>query len=148
MQRLCYAKINCPLLQKGIPSRDGSILLRYIPDPTEKLFEEAFQPAPGKYPPHLKWPMSFQLAPFLVPNFLEFFFCPFHCIKAVGWDGLINAVFLESKWPHLFTVILPSSQLYCYRVVIWIFFLQLLPLGEYWSSVSLHKAGFAWLLFR
>lgn len=41
----------CPLLQNGFPSRDGSVVLRYIPDPTDKLLEEAFQPAPGKYPP-------------------------------------------------------------------------------------------------
>uniref|UniRef100_A0A671XJ71 Receptor protein-tyrosine kinase n=1 Tax=Sparus aurata TaxID=8175 RepID=A0A671XJ71_SPAAU len=36
----------CPLLQNGLPSRDGSIILRYIPDPTDKLLDDAFQPAP------------------------------------------------------------------------------------------------------
>lgn len=40
-----------PLLQNGFPSRDGSIVLRYIPDPTDKLLNSAFQPAPGKCPP-------------------------------------------------------------------------------------------------
>uniref|UniRef100_A0A3P8VY36 Receptor protein-tyrosine kinase n=1 Tax=Cynoglossus semilaevis TaxID=244447 RepID=A0A3P8VY36_CYNSE len=33
----------------GFPSRDGSIVLRYIPDPTENLFDDAFLPAPGEY---------------------------------------------------------------------------------------------------
>lgn len=35
--------------------------------------------------------MSLQLAPFLV------FFFHLHCRQDVGWDGLINAVFLESE---------------------------------------------------
>uniref|UniRef100_A0A3Q2ZKP9 Receptor protein-tyrosine kinase n=1 Tax=Kryptolebias marmoratus TaxID=37003 RepID=A0A3Q2ZKP9_KRYMA len=37
-----------PLLHSGngVPSRDGSIVLRYIPDPTDKLLDDAFQPAP------------------------------------------------------------------------------------------------------
>ncbi|XP_035489609.2 epidermal growth factor receptor [Scophthalmus maximus] len=30
----------------GFPSRDGSLVLRYIPDPTDKLLDNAFQPAP------------------------------------------------------------------------------------------------------
>ncbi|KAF7647147.1 hypothetical protein LDENG_00176900 [Lucifuga dentata] len=30
----------------GFPSRDGSLVLRYIPDPTDKLLDDAFQPAP------------------------------------------------------------------------------------------------------
>uniref|UniRef100_G3PYZ7 Receptor protein-tyrosine kinase n=1 Tax=Gasterosteus aculeatus aculeatus TaxID=481459 RepID=G3PYZ7_GASAC len=34
----------------AFPSRDGSIVLRYIPDPTDKLIDEAFLPSPGKYP--------------------------------------------------------------------------------------------------
>ncbi|XP_030258084.1 epidermal growth factor receptor [Sparus aurata] len=33
-------------LLNGLPSRDGSIILRYIPDPTDKLLDDAFQPAP------------------------------------------------------------------------------------------------------
>ncbi|XP_037131612.1 epidermal growth factor receptor [Syngnathus acus] len=34
-------------LVNGLPSRDGSIVLRYIPDPTDKLLDDdAFQPAP------------------------------------------------------------------------------------------------------
>ncbi|XP_068197776.1 epidermal growth factor receptor [Antennarius striatus] len=33
-------------LMNGVPSRDGSIVLRYIPDPTDKVIDEAFQPAP------------------------------------------------------------------------------------------------------
>ncbi|XP_010727531.3 epidermal growth factor receptor [Larimichthys crocea] len=33
-------------LLNGFPSRDGSIVLRYIPDPTDKQLDEAFQPAP------------------------------------------------------------------------------------------------------
>lgn len=37
-------------LQNGFPSRDGSIVLRYIPDPTENLFDDAFLPAPGECP--------------------------------------------------------------------------------------------------
>uniref|UniRef100_A0A3B5AVZ7 receptor protein-tyrosine kinase n=1 Tax=Stegastes partitus TaxID=144197 RepID=A0A3B5AVZ7_9TELE len=47
----CHLPKNlCPLLQNGFPSRDGSMVLRYIPDPTDKLLDDAFQPAPGKYP--------------------------------------------------------------------------------------------------
>uniref|UniRef100_A0A8C9Z464 Receptor protein-tyrosine kinase n=1 Tax=Sander lucioperca TaxID=283035 RepID=A0A8C9Z464_SANLU len=34
------------LLQNGFPSRDGSIVLRYIPDPTDKLLNNAFLPSP------------------------------------------------------------------------------------------------------
>ncbi|KAK7945473.1 hypothetical protein WMY93_001201 [Mugilogobius chulae] len=30
----------------GFPSRDGSLVLRYIPDPTDKFLDGAFQPAP------------------------------------------------------------------------------------------------------
>lgn len=30
----------------GFPSRDGSVVLRYIPDPTDKFSDDAFQPAP------------------------------------------------------------------------------------------------------
>ncbi|XP_037643716.1 epidermal growth factor receptor [Sebastes umbrosus] len=33
-------------LLNGFPSRDGSIVLRYIPDPTDKLLDEAFLPSP------------------------------------------------------------------------------------------------------
>ncbi|XP_042284525.1 epidermal growth factor receptor [Thunnus thynnus] len=33
-------------LLNGFPSRDGSMVLRYIPDPTDKHLEDAFQPAP------------------------------------------------------------------------------------------------------
>ncbi|XP_069013747.1 epidermal growth factor receptor isoform X1 [Embiotoca jacksoni] len=33
-------------LLNGFPSRDGSVVLRYIPDPTDKTWEDAFQPAP------------------------------------------------------------------------------------------------------
>ncbi|XP_035526470.1 epidermal growth factor receptor [Morone saxatilis] len=33
-------------LLNGLPSRDGSIVLRYIPDPTDKFLDDAFQPAP------------------------------------------------------------------------------------------------------
>ncbi|XP_051944362.1 epidermal growth factor receptor isoform X2 [Hippocampus zosterae] len=33
-------------LLNGLSSRDGSIVLRYIPDPTDKLLDDAFQPAP------------------------------------------------------------------------------------------------------
>uniref|UniRef100_A0A3Q2Y878 Receptor protein-tyrosine kinase n=1 Tax=Hippocampus comes TaxID=109280 RepID=A0A3Q2Y878_HIPCM len=42
-----------PLLHStnGLSSRDGSIVLRYIPDPTDKLLDDAFQPAPGEFPP-------------------------------------------------------------------------------------------------
>lgn len=40
---------QCRFFQKGIPSRDGSIVLRYIPDPTDKLLDDAFQAAPGEY---------------------------------------------------------------------------------------------------
>uniref|UniRef100_A0A3B4UVW8 receptor protein-tyrosine kinase n=1 Tax=Seriola dumerili TaxID=41447 RepID=A0A3B4UVW8_SERDU len=36
--------------------KDGSLVLRYIPDPTDKLLDNAFQPAPGKYPPTSKAP--------------------------------------------------------------------------------------------
>ncbi|XP_061549634.1 epidermal growth factor receptor [Phycodurus eques] len=32
-------------LLNGLPSRDGSIVLRYIPDPTDKPLDDAFQPA-------------------------------------------------------------------------------------------------------
>ncbi|XP_054623190.1 epidermal growth factor receptor [Dunckerocampus dactyliophorus] len=39
----CYSRNG---LQNGLPSRDGSIVLRYIPDPTDKLLDDAFQPAP------------------------------------------------------------------------------------------------------
>uniref|UniRef100_A0A8C7X7H3 Receptor protein-tyrosine kinase n=1 Tax=Oryzias sinensis TaxID=183150 RepID=A0A8C7X7H3_9TELE len=37
-----------PLLHStnGFPSRDGSMILRYIPDPTDLSLDEAFQPAP------------------------------------------------------------------------------------------------------
>lgn len=35
-------------LQNGFPSRDGSMILRYIPDPTDLSLDEAFQPAPGE----------------------------------------------------------------------------------------------------
>uniref|UniRef100_A0A3B3BS16 receptor protein-tyrosine kinase n=1 Tax=Oryzias melastigma TaxID=30732 RepID=A0A3B3BS16_ORYME len=35
-------------LQNGFPSRDGSMILRYIPDPTDHSLDEAFQPAPGE----------------------------------------------------------------------------------------------------
>eukprot|EP00066_Takifugu_rubripes_P008880 XP_003975413.1 PREDICTED: epidermal growth factor receptor [Takifugu rubripes] len=39
---------HTPLLQStnGFPSRDGSFVHRYIPDPTDKLLDDAFQPAP------------------------------------------------------------------------------------------------------
>uniref|UniRef100_A0A8C4H5U2 Receptor protein-tyrosine kinase n=1 Tax=Dicentrarchus labrax TaxID=13489 RepID=A0A8C4H5U2_DICLA len=39
---------HTPLLHStnGLPSRDGSIVLRYIPDPTDKFLDDAFQPAP------------------------------------------------------------------------------------------------------
>lgn len=33
-------------LPKGLPSRDGSLVLRYIPDPTDRFLDGAFQPAP------------------------------------------------------------------------------------------------------
>ncbi|XP_077412016.1 epidermal growth factor receptor isoform X2 [Vanacampus margaritifer] len=33
-------------LLNGLPSRDGSMVLRYIPDPTDKLLDDAFLPAP------------------------------------------------------------------------------------------------------
>ncbi|KAL6103913.1 egfr [Pungitius sinensis] len=33
-------------LLNAFPSRDGSIVLRYIPDPTDKLLDEAFLPSP------------------------------------------------------------------------------------------------------
>lgn len=33
-------------LLNGFPSRDGSMVLRYIPDPTDKHLDDAFQPAP------------------------------------------------------------------------------------------------------
>ncbi|XP_068604778.1 epidermal growth factor receptor [Brachionichthys hirsutus] len=33
-------------LMNGVPSRDGSIVLRYIPDPTDNHLDKAFQPAP------------------------------------------------------------------------------------------------------
>ncbi|KAG7229249.1 hypothetical protein INR49_012906, partial [Caranx melampygus] len=36
-------------LVNGFPSRDGSLVTRYIPDPTDKFSEDAFQPAPGKF---------------------------------------------------------------------------------------------------
>ncbi|KAJ0011945.1 hypothetical protein NQD34_012920 [Periophthalmus magnuspinnatus] len=36
-------------LLNGLPSRDGSLVLRYIPDPTDKFLDGAFQPAPGKW---------------------------------------------------------------------------------------------------
>uniref|UniRef100_A0A8C6V2U7 Receptor protein-tyrosine kinase n=1 Tax=Neogobius melanostomus TaxID=47308 RepID=A0A8C6V2U7_9GOBI len=32
--------------QNGLPSRDGSLVLRYIPDPTDRFLDGAFQPAP------------------------------------------------------------------------------------------------------
>uniref|UniRef100_A0A8C7X7A5 Receptor protein-tyrosine kinase n=1 Tax=Oryzias sinensis TaxID=183150 RepID=A0A8C7X7A5_9TELE len=35
-------------LLNGFPSRDGSMILRYIPDPTDLSLDEAFQPAPGE----------------------------------------------------------------------------------------------------
>ncbi|MEQ2232391.1 hypothetical protein ILYODFUR_010767 [Ilyodon furcidens] len=38
--------INRNGLMNGVPSRDGSIVLRYIPDPTDKFLDEAFLPAP------------------------------------------------------------------------------------------------------
>ncbi|TWW73767.1 Epidermal growth factor receptor [Takifugu flavidus] len=39
---------HTPLLQStnGFPNRDGSFVHRYIPDPTDKLLDDAFQPAP------------------------------------------------------------------------------------------------------
>ncbi|XP_029971941.1 epidermal growth factor receptor [Salarias fasciatus] len=39
----CHSKNG---LLNGQPSRDGSLVLRYIPDPTDKLLNQAFQPAP------------------------------------------------------------------------------------------------------
>uniref|UniRef100_A0A3Q1AYS3 Receptor protein-tyrosine kinase n=1 Tax=Amphiprion ocellaris TaxID=80972 RepID=A0A3Q1AYS3_AMPOC len=43
----CHSpKSLCPFLQSGYPSRDGSMVLRYIPDPTDKILDNAFQPAP------------------------------------------------------------------------------------------------------
>nr|XP_019967682.1 PREDICTED: epidermal growth factor receptor [Paralichthys olivaceus] len=33
-------------LLNGLPSRDGSLVLRYIPDPTDKLIDDAFLPSP------------------------------------------------------------------------------------------------------
>uniref|UniRef100_A0A3Q3KMH1 Receptor protein-tyrosine kinase n=2 Tax=Monopterus albus TaxID=43700 RepID=A0A3Q3KMH1_MONAL len=33
-------------LLNGLPSRDGSLVLRYIPDPTVNILDDAFQPAP------------------------------------------------------------------------------------------------------
>ncbi|XP_028328295.1 epidermal growth factor receptor-like [Gouania willdenowi] len=33
-------------LMNGFPSRDGSLLLRYIPDPTDRVLEDHFLPAP------------------------------------------------------------------------------------------------------
>ncbi|XP_035025163.2 epidermal growth factor receptor [Hippoglossus stenolepis] len=33
-------------LLNGFPSRDGSLVLRYIPDPTDKFLDDAFLPAP------------------------------------------------------------------------------------------------------
>uniref|UniRef100_A0A8C6WZT5 Receptor protein-tyrosine kinase n=1 Tax=Neogobius melanostomus TaxID=47308 RepID=A0A8C6WZT5_9GOBI len=33
-------------LLNGLPSRDGSLVLRYIPDPTDRFLDGAFQPAP------------------------------------------------------------------------------------------------------
>uniref|UniRef100_A0A668AWW5 Receptor protein-tyrosine kinase n=1 Tax=Myripristis murdjan TaxID=586833 RepID=A0A668AWW5_9TELE len=39
---------HAPLLQStnGFPGREGSMVLRYIPDPTDKILDDAFQPAP------------------------------------------------------------------------------------------------------
>ncbi|XP_067385441.1 epidermal growth factor receptor isoform X2 [Channa argus] len=39
----CHSRTG---LLNGLPSRDGSSILRYIPDPTDKLLDDAFQPAP------------------------------------------------------------------------------------------------------
>ncbi|XP_038157523.1 epidermal growth factor receptor isoform X1 [Cyprinodon tularosa] len=39
--------INRNGLMNGVLSRDGSMVLRYIPDPTDKFMDDAFQPAPG-----------------------------------------------------------------------------------------------------
>uniref|UniRef100_A0A3Q3X0G2 Receptor protein-tyrosine kinase n=1 Tax=Mola mola TaxID=94237 RepID=A0A3Q3X0G2_MOLML len=47
---LLYSTVSC-FTYNGFPSRDGSVILRYIPDPTDNILEDAFQPAPGKYPP-------------------------------------------------------------------------------------------------
>uniref|UniRef100_A0A668A9C5 Receptor protein-tyrosine kinase n=1 Tax=Myripristis murdjan TaxID=586833 RepID=A0A668A9C5_9TELE len=33
-------------LLNGFPGREGSMVLRYIPDPTDKILDDAFQPAP------------------------------------------------------------------------------------------------------
>lgn len=40
----CHSRTG---LLNGFPSRDGSMALRYIPDPTDKFLDEAFQPSPG-----------------------------------------------------------------------------------------------------
>ncbi|KAF1383726.1 hypothetical protein PFLUV_G00134830 [Perca fluviatilis] len=39
----CHSRTG---LLNGFPSRDGSIVLRYIPDPTDKLLDNAFLPSP------------------------------------------------------------------------------------------------------
>uniref|UniRef100_A0A3Q0SLT8 Receptor protein-tyrosine kinase n=1 Tax=Amphilophus citrinellus TaxID=61819 RepID=A0A3Q0SLT8_AMPCI len=39
----CHSRTG---LLNGVLSRDGSTVLRYIPDPTDKFLDEAFQPAP------------------------------------------------------------------------------------------------------
>uniref|UniRef100_A0A665W0F8 Receptor protein-tyrosine kinase n=1 Tax=Echeneis naucrates TaxID=173247 RepID=A0A665W0F8_ECHNA len=38
--------LNSTVRSNGLPSRDGSLVLRYIPDPTDKTVDNAFQPAP------------------------------------------------------------------------------------------------------
>uniref|UniRef100_A0A673BPX2 Receptor protein-tyrosine kinase n=1 Tax=Sphaeramia orbicularis TaxID=375764 RepID=A0A673BPX2_9TELE len=51
---------HTPLLHSanGFPNRDGSMVLRYIPDPTDTFLDHAFQPAPGEYPSTSKLLMS------------------------------------------------------------------------------------------
>ncbi|KAG7278395.1 hypothetical protein CRUP_038558 [Coryphaenoides rupestris] len=39
----------------GIPGREGSIVLRYIPDPTGNFMEQDFQPAPGEFTDAFSW---------------------------------------------------------------------------------------------
>uniref|UniRef100_A0A673BM84 Receptor protein-tyrosine kinase n=1 Tax=Sphaeramia orbicularis TaxID=375764 RepID=A0A673BM84_9TELE len=53
-----HTPLDSPFCTNGFPNRDGSMVLRYIPDPTDTFLDHAFQPAPGEYPSTSKLLMS------------------------------------------------------------------------------------------